>query len=95
VADLWRYWGEEDGSQTYSFTQITINADNHSLISRMHRPGGWNHNLVIVPESGYDDWLFCRDAELARPFLQNYPAEQMQAIPTRLKPAHPVTDSLF
>ncbi|MBS1155481.1 MAG: hypothetical protein H6R07_1405 [Proteobacteria bacterium] len=95
VAGLWRSWGEEDGSQTYSFTQITINADNHPLMRRMHKPGDEKRNLVIIHEAGYNDWLTNRDIELARTFLQNYPAEQMQAIPTPLKPDPPVTDSLF
>ena len=95
VAGLRRSWLEDDGRQTYSFTQITINADDHPLMKRMHKPGDEKRNLVIVPKTDYDAWLDCRNVELARTFLHNYPAEHMLAIPAPRKPAKPVTDSLF
>lgn len=95
VAGLWRSWQEDEGGLSYSFTQITINADDHPLMKRMHKPGDEKRNLVIVPASDYDAWLNCNDTELARTFLHNYPAERMLAIPAPRKPARPVTDSLF
>jgi len=96
VAGIWRSWTEEDGSQTYSFTQITINADDHPLMNRMHKPADEKRNLVIVPESCYDDWLNCQNPELARSFLTHYPAESMKAIPyPKATPSTPFTASLF
>lgn len=97
VAGLWRSWAEEDGSQTYSFTQITINADEHPLMKRMHKPDDEKRNLVIVPESDYDNWLQCTDMEIARTFLQPYPAENMIAVPNprTVKRNHPVSGELF
>lgn len=77
VAGLYRQWDEEDGSVSYSFTQITINADEHTLMNRLHRPGEEKRSLVVVPMAEYDDWLACRDPERARAYLQPYPAELM------------------
>ena len=81
VAGLWRAWHEPDGSTTHSFTQITVNADDHSLMKRFHKPGDEKRSLVIVPEAEYDDWLECGDPERARSYLQLYPAELMGAQP--------------
>ncbi|MBM2886457.1 SOS response-associated peptidase family protein [Chromobacterium phragmitis] len=81
VAGLWRSWKEMDGSLSNSFTQLTINADAHPLMSRMHKPDAEKRTLVIVSADEYDAWLTCRDPELARSFLRLYPAELLQAEP--------------
>ena len=79
VAGLYKEWPEADGSVSYSFTQITINADEHPLMKRFHKPGEEKRSLVILAEEDFDDWLSCRDPEFARAFLQPFPAEQMFA----------------
>lgn len=81
VAGLYRNWDEDDGSRSYSFTQLTINADEHPLMKRFHRPGDEKRSLVVIAREHYDDWLACRNPELARAFLQPYPAELMAAEP--------------
>lgn len=98
VAGLWRTWAEEDGSLSHAFTQITINADDHPLMRRMHKPGDEKRNLVIIEPEHYQDWLTCRDPELARSWLANYPAERMvaEAVPkTNKAPPLPGTLDLF
>lgn len=98
VAGLWRAWSEPDGTTAHSFTQITINSDDHPLMKRFHKPGDEKRSLVIVPESEYDDWLECSDPERARSYLQLYPAELMDAHPapkpSKIKTIDP-TNSLF
>jgi putative SOS response-associated peptidase YedK len=79
IAGLYRVWREADGSVSYSFTQITINADDHPLMKRFHKPGAEKRSLVILPTNAYDDWLTCRDAELARTYLVSFPAKLMHA----------------
>lgn len=81
VAGLWRAWHDDDGAVSHSFTQLTINADDHPLMRRFHRPGTEKRSLVIVPPEDYDAWLACRDPELARSFLRPFPAELMTARP--------------
>lgn len=81
VAGVYRIWAEDEGGQSFAFTQITINADKHPLMRRMHKPGDEKRSLVIVPPDAYDDWLTCQNTEMARAFLVPYPAERMRAIP--------------
>jgi len=78
VAGLWRDWQEGDGSVSSSFTQITINADDHALMGRMHKPGDEKRSLVILPREEVGDWLGCTDIEVARSFLRQYPAAGMR-----------------
>lgn len=89
VAGMWRGWIEDDVA-TYAFTQITINADNHPLMSQFHREfeevSGVKQrvekrSLVVVPRSKYRDWLNCKNPEVAKNMLQLYPAELMRAWP--------------
>ncbi|MEO8169460.1 MAG: SOS response-associated peptidase family protein [Oxalobacteraceae bacterium] len=81
VAGLYREWKEQDGNTSFAFTQLTINADDHPLMQRFHRPGAEKRSLVIVPRAEYDEWLSCKDPERARTWLQPYPAELMRAEP--------------
>jgi putative SOS response-associated peptidase YedK len=103
VAGLYREWPEDHGRVSWSFTQLTVNADAHPLMKRMHRPDDEKRSMVIVPAADYDDWLACRDPEAARSFLRLFPAALMEARPEpkeagRSKaaaPQVPVTGSLF
>ena len=81
VAGLWRSWDEDDGTQSHSFTQLTVNADEHPLMRRFHKAGDEKRSVVIVPVDKYDEWLGCKNPELARTFLQLYPATLMHAEP--------------
>jgi putative SOS response-associated peptidase YedK len=78
VAGLWREWTEADGAVASSFTQITINADAHPLMSRMHKPGDEKRSLVVITPGELEDWLSCRDTETARSFLRLFPADRMK-----------------
>ncbi|MDR0770591.1 MAG: SOS response-associated peptidase [Burkholderiales bacterium] len=69
VAGLYRSWSAPDDPIAYSFTQLTINADSHPLMSRMHRPGDEKRSLVMLPVENYIDWLKCRNAGIARSLL--------------------------
>jgi putative SOS response-associated peptidase YedK len=81
VAGLWRAWEEENGGFSFSFTQITVNADDHPLMKRFHKPGQEKRSLVIIPPEEYGAWLSCRNPEVARSMLGLYPSELMKAWP--------------
>ncbi|WP_342051192.1 MULTISPECIES: SOS response-associated peptidase [unclassified Cupriavidus] len=82
VAGLWRDWPDlPDAPGMPSFTMLTVNADGHEVLSRFHRPGDEKRGVVIVPRDQWDDWLGCRNPEIARTFLRLYPSEQMAAEP--------------
>lgn len=87
VASIWRDWTDADSGFVYpAFSQITINADNHPLMNRFHKPGDEKRTLVIIPEQDFDDWLACRNPEVARTFLRPYPADLMIASPAPIPP---------
>ncbi|MFI4941354.1 MAG: SOS response-associated peptidase [Burkholderiales bacterium] len=75
VAGLFRSWVEPEGMTSYSFTQITINADSHPVMKRFHKPGDEKRSLVVVAPERYDDWLTCRNPEQAFSFLTPCPPE--------------------
>ena len=77
VACLWRTW--PDGLN--SFTMLTVNANEHPLMKRMHAPNKEKRSIVIVPKDRWSDWLECRDVEAARSFLTLYPSERMDTAP--------------
>lgn len=82
VAGLWKAWYDEDGEKVaQSFTQLTVNSDDHELMRRFHKPGDEKRSLIIVPRGEWDNWLGCRNPEEARSFFRLYPAELMSAQP--------------
>jgi putative SOS response-associated peptidase YedK len=87
VAGIYQSWPEADNALSYSFTQITINADQHPLMRRFHKPGDEKRTLVILHKSDFDDWLSCKNPEMARAYLQLYPTELMRAEPALSPPA--------
>lgn len=95
VAGIWRTWEESDGSVIQSFTQLTMNADDHPLMKRFHRSGEEKRSLIIVPQSEWDEWLMCKDPERARTFAKPYPAELMAAAPAPLPPRLKKTEPIF
>lgn len=85
VAGLWREWVSVDGGREFSFTQITINADEDPLMKRFHKPGDEKRSLVVISQENYSNWLECTDPELSRQLLTLYPAELMKGEPAPKK----------
>ena len=81
VAGLWKSWPEEDGGVSHSFTQLTVNADEHEVMKRFHKLGDEKRSLVVIPYAEYDAWLNCKNPELARSFMTLFPAELMSCAP--------------
>ena len=79
VAGLFRTWLDAHGQTTFSFTQLTINADTHALMRRFHRPEDEKRSLVIIAPAQYDDWLYCADYRQAQSFLRNCAPELLHA----------------
>ena len=81
IAGLWRSWDEGEGRFRFSFTQLTVNADEHPLMRRFHKPGDEKRSLVIISKDDAEGWLNAGDPEIARAYLQLYPPELMAAAP--------------
>ncbi|MNT28065.1 hypothetical protein D3C72_1637260 [compost metagenome] len=89
IAGLWRSWPD----QSLSFTMLTINSAQHPVMQRFHKPGEEKRSVVIVPREQWDDWLACRDPEVARTFLTLWPADAMRAEPAPKVQGAPIPDS--
>lgn len=74
----WRPHGGSDDQPLVSFSMITINADDHPLMRRFHKPDDEKRMVVILKPDEYASWLHA-DGELARSFFTPYPADRLQA----------------
>ena len=97
VAGIYRSWDEDTDNPRHSFTQLTVNADDHPFMSRFHKPGDEKRSLVILPENDWDEWLNCRNPEFARTFLQPFPPELLtgEAKPLSPRQKNPVLQQDF
>ena len=83
VAGLWERWvNPQDGEVVDSFTLLTVNADGHALMGRMHQPGEEKRMPVLIAEQDCRNWLDATPQSAAG-WMQAWPAEQLvgQAAP--------------
>lgn len=80
IAGLWSWWKSPKGEFVHSFAMLTINADEHPLMNRFHKPTDEKRMIVILPAGAYDDWLNAPPAQ-THEFLRQYPADRLVAIP--------------
>lgn len=81
VAGLWEQWVQpQDGVITHSFTLLTVNADGHAIMGRMHRPGDEKRMPVIIRPADYAAWLQASPQQ-ALGFMQTFDARGMSAQP--------------
>jgi len=78
LAGLWRAWQDPEGP-TLSFTMLTVNAEQHPLMRRFHKPGAEKRSVIILRPDQWEDWLTSRSTDEARSFLNLYPADEMVA----------------
>lgn len=76
---MWRTWEEKDGTITNSFTHFTLNADDHPLLKRFHRPGEEKRGVAILRPEHYDDWLSSTNPEFARILIELRPEAELRA----------------
>ncbi len=88
VAGLWNVWTDkETGEQVESYTMLTINADEHPLMRRMHKPDPKlgpdqqdKRSLVLLDPADFDQWL-AGTVEEAKRLLKLTAAERFEARP--------------
>ena len=76
IAGLWSEWKSPKGI-VYSFTMLTINANDHPLMCQFHKPVDEKRMVVILPPDRYDDWLNA-PASQSMEFMHQYPADLLQ-----------------
>lgn len=94
VAGLWDRWTDPaTGNVQGSFTVLTVNADGHAVMGRMHRPDEEKRMPVIVPPAHYADWLQASPQQ-AVDFMRAAPADDLVAAAAPLDRAAPVAPNL-
>lgn len=81
VAGIWRRYDGEDGRSLIGMSMMTVNADGHALMERMHKPGDEKRSVVILRQADYEEWLHTTNVEVARAMLQLYSSRDMIAEP--------------
>jgi putative SOS response-associated peptidase YedK len=72
----WRPTGGPDDLPLLSFTMLTINADNHPLMRRFHRPEDEKRMPVLLDPPQYAAWLQST-GEQVPDFWRAYPAQHL------------------
>lgn len=79
IAGIWEWKSSgPDGLPLLSFSMLTINADEHALMRRFHKPGEEKRMLVMLEPHQYLDWMqgaLVNDEAVYQP----YPAERLVA----------------
>jgi putative SOS response-associated peptidase YedK len=79
IAGLWES-REREGRIEHSFSMLTINAGNHPIMSRMHKPSDEKRMVVILDPSDYGAWL-ATPPDQALGWMRQFPAEMLAAEP--------------
>lgn len=83
IAGLWER-KPMPGGELYSFTMLTLNADDHPFMKEYHQPKKEKRMLVILQEDEYASWLHAGPDD-SRQFIKQFPAEMMavdRSVPT-------------
>jgi putative SOS response-associated peptidase YedK len=88
LAGLWNTWTDKaTGEIVESYTMLTINADAHPIMSRMHKPDPKlgpdqqdKRSTVAIEPADVDQWLFGTPEEASR-LVRLTPAERFDAGP--------------
>jgi putative SOS response-associated peptidase YedK len=91
IAGLYRHWRHPDGRETLTFAMLTVNADQHPVMKRMHKPGDEKRMVVILKPEAYLPWLTCGLPQAPR-YFQVYDGPLI-ATPAPLPPRAPRADS--
>jgi putative SOS response-associated peptidase YedK len=84
VAGLWASWTGAEGETILSFTMLTVNANNHTLLRRYQQPGSEKRMPVVLNEGAYGAWLTVR-MEKAKEFMRQYEPSWLAANPVETK----------
>lgn len=60
LAGIWERSLKDDGRPSWSFSMLTINADEDQVFRRFHKPEDEKRSVVILPDDAWGDWLRCK-----------------------------------
>ncbi|MNT76317.1 hypothetical protein D3C72_2153070 [compost metagenome] len=76
IAGLWERWRSPSGEDVFSYSMLTVNADDHSFMRNYHRAGDEKRMVVVLPKGLYHDWLTA-PATASMEFMRQYPADRL------------------
>lgn len=68
IAGIYTRWKSPQGQLLWTFAMLTVNADDHPVMKRFHKPEDEKRMVVILSSNDYQDWLTCTPAEAKRYF---------------------------
>lgn len=81
IAGIWEYRSNGlDNQPLISFSMLTINAVDHPLMRRFHKPEDEKRMVVVLRPEEYISWLHA-STEQVTSFLRQYPADCLRAEP--------------
>lgn len=78
IAGLWEHWVTPEGEILFSYTMLTVNADDHQLMRNFHKHQDEKRMPVILPNGAIKDWLNATALQ-SNEFLRQYPSDRLQA----------------
>lgn len=72
IAGLYRRWRNPKGGQLFTFTMLTVNADQHPFYKRFHKPGEEKRMPIFLDREEYGPWLMAEVAQ-APAFFKMHP----------------------
>lgn len=70
IAGVYSSFKGPDGNEFFTFAMLTVNADGHPVMGRMHAPGEEKRMVVILDPADYDRWLTCGVQDAPQFFLR-------------------------
>ncbi len=93
IAGIYTQWRDfRTGQNLFSFSMLTVNADDHPLLRRFHKPEDEKRMVVILHPGDYAQWLACPVGEAHR-FMQQWMGPLLAA-PLPLPPRAPKASSV-
>jgi len=92
IAGIYRKWRHPDGHEIFTFSMLTVNADDHPIWSFFHKPEEEKRMVVILDRKDYGEWLRCPVAEAPK-FFKPWMGE-VEIFPNPLPPRAPSASSV-
>jgi putative SOS response-associated peptidase YedK len=80
LAGIWETRRDESGTPQYSFSMLTINAEEHPIMKCFHAPTDEKRSVVVVEPANYTTWLQAVEEEDARSYLKLFDPEQFTTL---------------
>lgn len=84
LAGLWERKRWEDDTASWSFTMLTVNAEEHPVMRRFHKPGDEKRTVVVLDGDELEAWLEAGSDDDVRALLRPCGDDLLVAAPGRL-----------